>query len=116
MSKVMLTLPWPPSVNRYWRNVKGRVLVSKEGRDYRKKVCNQSLLHRFPRLGKARLRMSITAFPPDRRRRDLDNILKAVLDALQAAGVYHDDSQIDELSITRASDLKGALSVTVEAL
>jgi crossover junction endodeoxyribonuclease RusA len=44
------------------------------------------------------------AFPPDRRRRDLDNIQKPVLDALQHAGVYEDDSQID-LLVTRRRDL-----------
>jgi crossover junction endodeoxyribonuclease RusA len=37
------------------------------------------------------------AFPPDRRRRDLDNLQKPLLDALQHAGVYEDDSQVDLL-------------------
>ncbi len=41
------------------------------------------------------------AFPPDRRRRDLDNLLKSVLDALEHAGVYADDSQIDLLVTKR---------------
>jgi crossover junction endodeoxyribonuclease RusA len=51
-----------------------------------------------------RLRVEIIAFQPDQRRRDLDNMLKAPLDALQACGAYHDDSQIDELIICRAYD------------
>lgn len=45
--------------------------------------------------------MTIKASPPDRRARDLDNILKALLDALAHAGVYADDSEIDELHIYR---------------
>lgn len=40
-------------------------------------------------------------FPPDRRRRDLDNCLKSLLDALQHGGAYYDDSQIVDLSIKK---------------
>jgi crossover junction endodeoxyribonuclease RusA len=47
------------------------------------------------------------AFPPDRRRRDLDNLPKAVLDSLAHAGVYEDDSQIDLLIIRRCDPIKG---------
>ena len=31
-------LPWPPSLNRYYRSVNGRVLISREGRQYRADV------------------------------------------------------------------------------
>lgn len=45
------------------------------------------------------LSVVICAFPPDRRRRDLDNLLKATLDALARAGVYEDDSQIKRIEM-----------------
>jgi crossover junction endodeoxyribonuclease RusA len=45
--------------------------------------------------------------PPDRRRRDLDNILKALLDALQYGGAYQDDSQIDSLQVVRSKSVPG---------
>lgn len=54
-----------------------------------------------------RLRVEISVTPPDRRRRDLDNLLKAVLDSMQAAAVYYDDSQIDELLVIRRPVRKG---------
>lgn len=39
-------------------------------------------------------------YPPDRRRRDLDNVGgKVLLDSLQAAGLFDDDSQIKELHL-----------------
>lgn len=38
---------------------------------------------------------------PDRRRRDLDNALKSILDALTKGGAYHDDSQVAELHVYR---------------
>ena len=41
------------------------------------------------------LRCCLYFVPPDRRRRDLDNLYKCLFDALGHAGVYEDDSQID---------------------
>ena len=45
--------------------------------------------------------------PPDLRRRDLDNLLKPTLDALQHAGVYEDDSQVDLLMTRRGGVVPG---------
>lgn len=48
------------------------------------------------------------------RRRDVDNIQKPVLDALQHAGVYHDDFQIVSLCTDRLEPREGGqLVVTV---
>ncbi|MCG5538968.1 RusA family crossover junction endodeoxyribonuclease [Halorhodospira sp. 9622] len=108
-----LTLPWPPSVNTYWRHVpKGggvRSLISRRGREYRGEVASavvEALAEGRPAMMRraqdgARLEVTIEAYPPDRRRRDCDNFAKAVLDSLEHAGVYADDSQIDELHILR---------------
>jgi crossover junction endodeoxyribonuclease RusA len=43
----------------------------------------------------------------DRRASDLDNRLKALCDALEHAGVFDDDEQIDELVIVRGPIVKG---------
>jgi len=62
-----------------------------------------------------RIALAMDAFPPDRRRRDLDNIQKPVLDALEHAGVYMDDSQIDLLVTRRREAVSGGrLLVTVD--
>lgn len=91
-------LPYPPSVNTYWRNVKGRTLISKAGREYRNKVCAST--YHFETL-QCRLSVEIEAFMPDKRKRDIDNLPKAILDSLSHAGVWVDDSQIDVLKISR---------------
>lgn len=118
---MILSLPYPPSINHYWRSYRGRMVISQEGRAYRKHVC--ALLakdgHNGPRKPPSggRIALDMDAFPPDRRRRDLDNIQKAVLDALQHGGVYQDDSQVD-LLITRRGDMTpgGRLEVGVHEM
>jgi Holliday junction resolvase RusA-like endonuclease len=41
--------------------------------------------------------VSIYAAPPDRRKRDIDNLAKPILDALTHAGVWVDDSVVADL-------------------
>ena len=55
------------------------------------------------------------AFPPDRRRRDLDNLLKSTQDSLAHAGVYQDDAQIDLLLVRRREPIKPGM-ITIEIL
>ena len=62
-----------------------------------------------------RLGIVIYVFPPDKRVRDLDNLLKQPLDALQHAGVYLNDGQIDQLMIRRQTPVKfGYLLVMID--
>lgn len=100
---IKLRLPFPPSTNTYYRMVNNRMLISEKGRKYRQDVIGSCLeqLKCFPKLS-GRLSVRIIATVPDKRRRDLDNMLKATLDSLQHAGVYFDDSQIDDLQIIRS--------------
>jgi crossover junction endodeoxyribonuclease RusA len=102
-----LSLPWPPSVNTYWRNVSkgrlsGRVLISEAGRKYRKDVSSLIGAFGMRKALSCELSVSIIAYPPDRRRRDLDNILKSLLDSCTHAGLWLDDSQISRLTISRS--------------
>ena len=102
-----LVLPYPPSINHYWRHFRGRTLISREGRAYRQQVVTQcqGFGGQPPRDG--RLALAMDAFPPDRRRRDLDNIQKASLDSMQHAGIYLDDSQVDMLVVQRRLPIPG---------
>ena len=120
------TLPFPPSLNSIWRAVvitlkgkpQARVLLSEEGRAYRRAV--RAVLHS---LGNpttppgARLALHLHACPPDRRTRDLSNLPKALEDALTHAGVWADDSLIDELRVTRGPVTTGGqVHVTITPL
>ena len=95
---ITLELPYPPSVNRYYRHVGFRTLISREGRAYRRTVC--AILRRAGvRPLEGTLAVGLDLYPPDGRRRDCDNVLKALLDAMQYGGMYGDDSQIKKLLV-----------------
>ncbi len=111
--RLQFDLPYPPSVNHYWRRVGARTLISRQGRVFRESVCSLLALRRLHPLD-GWLKVHLQIFPPDRRRRDVDNIQKPVLDALQHAGVYHDDFQIVSLCTDRLEPREGGqLIVTV---
>jgi crossover junction endodeoxyribonuclease RusA len=112
-SGITLTMPWPPSVNKYWRTFQGRMIISAEGRSYRKAVADQVLIQRGAKHYTGKLRVQIEAFRPDNRRRDLDNLLKAVLDGCTHAGVWEDDSNIVDMRIYWADSIGGMLKVKV---
>lgn len=96
-------LPWPPSLNRYYRHVGPRVLISREGRKYRRMVVSR--LAGLRKLD-GRLKLYGEFYPPDNRRRDLDNVgSKIIEDALMAAGLFEDDSCIKEIHIKMLSPI-----------
>lgn len=111
----MLILPFPPSTNRYWRHWQGRTLLSKSGREYRQQAVRAA--QGATRWGSRHVAVSIRAYVPDARRRDLDNLLKATLDALGAARVYEDDSQVRRLLVEHAGIDRAnpRLEITLEA-
>ena len=112
-----LVFPYPPSVNTYYRNLSGRTVLSKKGRMYKTSVCRAVLAAGGNRHLQQRLSVSVVLHPTDRRRRDIDNAMKGILDSMQSAGVYLDDSQIDRLTVTRGDVERGGVAlVTVETI
>lgn len=103
-----LILPFPPSVNGYWRAYQGRQIISKRGRDFRALVTRQLLSERQACLS-GELEVCMEICPPDRRRRDIDNYTKAVFDALSHAGFWVDDSQVKRLTIKMSALVPGGL-------
>lgn len=102
-----LELPYPPTVNSYWGNrvvrPKGRkpivmTYIQEPGKRFRNAVIG--IAHGTEQMV-GRLEMHVKCWMPDRRKRDIDNIAKALLDALAHANVYSDDSQIDKLTLER---------------
>lgn len=111
---LVFTFPWPPSVNHYWMHTRRGIYISAFGKAYRKEVWAE-VKNQYPghKAITSSIEVSIVASPPDARKRDLDNIFKSVLDAMQHAGVYEDDGQIDLLQIGRLTEKHGLIHVTV---
>jgi len=104
---IILNLPLPPSVNSYRTIFRGRMGISKAGREFKAQVSDYVVEYRVPKLGKARLEMKVVIYPRDRRKQDIDNRIKALWDALGDSGVFDDDEQIDVLVIERGEIKKG---------
>ena len=100
MSQIKITLPYPPSVNHYWGQVGSKKFLGKKGKEFREAVFIAVYNARQGALN-GRLHMEVYLYPPDKRKRDVDNVLKPLLDAMEHAGCYENDSQIDKLCITR---------------
>lgn len=112
--EVMFALPYPPSVNTYWRHrVFGRrpiVYVTDAGIQYREAVKNTIKLAE-PITGN--LSVTVYLYPPDKRKRDIDNPLKALLDAMTHAGAWADDSQIKQLRVEMMAEVRGQALISI---
>lgn len=121
MTDAFVLLPYPPSTNRYWRNFRGRMVVSAEARAYKECAALEAEalgmkmldcpvaveLELHPRLNKNG-KASGT-------RIDLDNCIKVVLDAGNGV-MWADDSQIVRLSAQISEPLpEGGVSMRVRA-
>ena len=125
MSTFKITLPPPPSVNRAYRSIVGRsktgkpvsrVIMSAIGKEYKAEVLKRLMMHRFEPLT-GRLKMSIEYVPPNRIKRDLDNLFKLLLDSLESGDVFENDNQIDVLTIKRMPvDVTGCVRVFIEEI
>ena len=104
-----LELPFPVSVNQYYRAIlRGKFctsILSEKGRDYKKRVANHIADSQKKPTDKP-VMVIIKLYPPTRRKYDVDNMLKSLLDSLIGIA-YDDDSQIHCLAISKEEVVKG---------
>lgn len=104
---IRLTLPIPPSVNSYWRSTVNRrsglakVLISQEGRRFKTR-CQMLAQMQCSEPINVKVAVTATVYFGDRRR-DLDNVMKPLFDALEGV-VYRNDRQIHEIHFRKALD------------
>ena len=107
---MILLLPYPPTINHYY-GVRGKArFIKPAGLEFRRVVAERvAQKSNSMILGKVAIQIQIV--PPDKRKRDIDNVLKALLDSLTKAGVWKDDSQIVDLRIVKYDPLDGGGTV-----
>tara|TARA_Y100000310_G_scaffold297299_1_gene330181 strand:- start:956 stop:1303 length:348 start_codon:yes stop_codon:yes gene_type:complete len=98
-----ITIPGNPiSVNHYTANTKfGRKYLTKKAKEYQKVVKESSAHITEKYLGE--VIMSIKYHFGDKRRRDIDNYSKVILDCLEGV-CYIDDKQVSKLSLEKHYD------------
>lgn len=97
--EIILTLPVPPSVNKYWlRGRDGNVYLSSDAKAYKQEVAYLYT----PQMITGNVAVSFTVFRP-RKIGDLDNYEKALFDALKGI-LYKDDNQVVEIHAYREDD------------
>lgn len=97
-----IVLDYPPSANRYWRAVNGRILVSREARAYKMIAACQSIWQGIKKPLDGELVVTLRFYRPQRSG-DLDNYVKVALDSLNGV-VWYDDKQIVEIHSYRYDD------------
>jgi crossover junction endodeoxyribonuclease RusA len=136
MIDIEIVLPYPPSVNHYWQSkaVKSRKtqrwtvikFLSKRAKEFREQVTGavHDQLEAPPRL-RGRLAVIVHQYYGGRsedneysgQAQDIDNCIKPLLDALENSKVFVNDSQVDELLVTKKRRAAiGRVEVTIKTI
>ena len=119
-ASVSVTLPYPPSTNSLWRQVRHGVIRSEK---------YQAWLNEATWLVKAAVMalpgkkgvpgpyaLTVRLCPPDRRLRDLDNVLKALSDALKHGGAIDGDHLCQRIDAAWDDSVEGAFCCVMSTI
>jgi crossover junction endodeoxyribonuclease RusA len=119
------TLPLPPSINQQYATVRGRRVLSKKSRQYKKDVGKA--MRRLRALGvisdamvaalrQGHIGLFIDFYFETPRRRDLDGGLKITQDAICDALGVNDNRVVDVHLVKRIDPLRPRIEVQLEAI
>ena len=115
-----MTLPYPPSINKYWLlNRNGSRRLSADAVDFRNSVISEFYKFSWRNQLTGKCTVVIDEYPKNRIRRDIDNVIKPILDALTHAGVWEDDEQVYKLLVRKHEPdpaKKGYVTVKVKEI
>ena len=103
----ILLLPYPPSVNSLWRHAGKRTYrtakymswVEEAGKHIAKQDTPETIAHP--------VKIELAIGRPDKRRRDIDNLIKSVLDILCHHQILEDDHWVHHLDVYWSEEVVG---------
>ncbi len=109
----------PPTVNHYWGKSGKSWYTLKKVRGFKEKLAwtvlskkeNRQIISSIYNKG---VEVDIEVYIHDRRRRDIDNMLKGILDALKGI-VYSDDSLVSSVKISKRLSQEPKTVIIVKA-
>jgi len=109
-------LAWPPSINHYYLNARnhGNVgqkrIMEPRTRKYHEDMFTYLLCQKKQdEILTCPLEAIVYIYPPDLRKRDDDNVQKAIWDVMQKSRIYRDDSQIKRKHTYWANVVEGGV-------
>lgn len=114
MKNIEVEVDWPPSANKNWMIRRGRFVSTDAAACYKRLI--KDLSYTWEKITFLKdIEITIKAFPPDKRKRDIDNLLKVTLDSLQNTHLFENDEQIRKITIERMHKCdKGKLQIRLE--
>jgi len=95
---IRYSLPYPPSVNNLFFN-RGRGRGRTDAYNAWREAAGYAIVQQGRKRLSGPVSLAIALVRPDKRRRDIDNALKPILDLLVSMGVIEDDSLVQRISI-----------------
>lgn len=129
MKSFDVELPWPPTVNHYKKA--GRIITTSSGKKYQQRVdTNETKMFYHEAWVAISLKRASVGFisfqdstislkvyvdlcPPNKRRVDIDNRIKILLDSLVRSELILDDFLIDKLIVTRCDPCEGGKAIVI---
>ncbi len=92
-----LMLPFPPSTNALWRSVGRKVLRSKRYREWMAEADRALMMQKRPKCFIAPVSVTLSCGVPDKRKRDIDNVIKPIFDCLERCNILENDNLVHRL-------------------
>ena len=105
----VIKVTYPTVTGNHYKTInfaRRRVFVTKAGQMYRLAIKADLMGSGAVKGYDVPLSVKMKIVPPDRRRRDIDNICKTLFDALTLAGLWTDDKLIKHLTVEVADPMK----------
>lgn len=118
IKEIKLVLPYPPTVNNMYISRGYRKILSPKAKAWVEECLYRNKIFIGVGFGELPIKAYIKLYPPDRRVRDSDNVVKAIFDIGTKLGCYKDDRQIVKHTVLKKNLVrnKGFVEATFYSL